>query len=95
MRAPDGRTFLYRAAIAAVVLCVAGVPAGAQENPQIKLKEVEKALERGRSRTATLEKEAAQLEAELQSLQKTMVESAGRAQRQEEIVSDLEGRLDA
>ena len=95
MRAPDGRLFLYRAAAAAVILCLAGVPTAAQENPQNKLKEVEKALERGRSRTATLEKEAAQLEAELQSLQKTMVEGAARAQRQEEIVSELEGRLDA
>ena len=95
MRAPDGRRILYRAATAAVILCVAGTPAVAQDNPQRKLQEVEKALERGRSRTATLEKEASQLEAELQSLQKTMVESANRAQRQEEVVSELEGRLDA
>lgn len=95
MRAPDGRSFLSRAAAAAVILCVAGTPTVAQDNPQRKLQEVEKALERGRSRTATLEKEASQLEAELQSLQKTMVESANRAQRQEEVVSELEGRLDA
>ena len=60
---------------------------GAQEKdepPATQLREVERAIEAGRNRTEELDREAARIKDELGQLQRTLVESARRAQGQEE-----------
>ena len=86
--------------IAALVAAgaIATLPALAQEEtgePTTRLKEVERAIQEGRSRTEQLDREAARIADELDALQKSLVESARRAQEQEETVSELEARLGA
>jgi murein hydrolase activator len=71
---------------------------GAQEKdepPATQLREVERAIEAGRNRTEELDREAARIKDELGQLQRTLVESARRAQGQEETVTELESRLDS
>ncbi|MDC0655077.1 peptidoglycan DD-metalloendopeptidase family protein [bacterium] len=65
------------------------------EPPAKQLREVERAIEAGHSRSKELDREAARIENELQQLQRTLVESARRAQGQEETVTELESRLDS
>lgn len=60
-----------------------------------KLQEVERELEAGRGRSATLDKEAKQLAADLRALQEDLVATAARAQSQEDVVSGMERQLTA
>ena len=86
------------AAAAFVVCCLLPSVGNTQENgdpPAKQLREVERAIEAGRSRSEELDREAASIEGELQQLQRTLVESARRAQGQEETVTELESRLDS
>ncbi len=63
------------------------------EPPANQLREVERAIEAGKTRSEELDREAARIETELRELQRTLVESARRAQSQEETVTELESRL--
>ena len=82
-------------AIATAVLaacCLSSNSVVAQENdepPATQLRQVERAIEAGRNRTEELDREAARIEDELRQLQRTLVESARRAQGQEETVTEL------
>ncbi|MEQ8246438.1 MAG: peptidoglycan DD-metalloendopeptidase family protein [Alphaproteobacteria bacterium] len=90
------RNLLHLLAVASAiaVLSVGSVDAQrADDPPENKLREVERAIEAGRTRSQELDREAARIEDELQQLQRTLVESARRAQSQEETVTELETRL--
>ena len=65
------------------------------EPPATQLREVERAIEAGKNRSEELDREAARIETELRDLQRTLVESARRAQGQEETVTELESRLES
>lgn len=89
-----------RAAATAALAACCLMPSivGAQEKdepPATQLREVERAIEAGRNRTEELDREAARIKDELGQLQRTLVESARRAQGQEETVTELESRLDS
>lgn len=81
--------------LTALLIALAASPASAQDRPQEKLQKIERELEEGRGRSATLDKEARQLEADVRELQKDLVETAARAQSQEEVVSGIERQLAA
>ncbi len=85
--------------LAALLMVLAASPAGAQDNPkakpQEKLQKIERELEKGRGRSATLGREAEQLEADVRELQEDLVETAARAQSQEDVVSGIERQLTA
>jgi len=81
-------------ALAACCLWVgAANPQTQDEPPANQLREVERAIEAGKTRSEELDREAARIETELRELQRTLVESARRAQSQEETVTELESRL--
>ena len=87
---------LYLLAVATAIATVSLGSADAQraaEPPENKLREVERAIEAGRNRSEELDREAARIDDELQQLQRTLVDSARRAQTQEETVTELETRL--
>ncbi len=63
--------------------------------PTTRLREVERAIEEGRTRSEQLDEEAQRIASELADLKRSLVESARRAQGQEETVTALETRLDA
>lgn len=79
--------------LAALLMVLAASPARAQDNPQEKLQKIERELEKGRGRSATLGQEAKQLDADLRALQEDLVETAARAQSQEDVVSGIERQL--
>lgn len=90
--------FLVLLAAGAVLYGADLGPAIAQQTenePANRLREVERAIEQGKSRSEQLDKEAARIAAELAELQEILVESARRAQGQEETVTELELRLGA
>ena len=92
------RSVFRGAAIAIAALCLslnAAIAQNEDEQPTSKLREVERAIEVGRTRSQKLDREAARIEGELNDLQRTLVESARRAQGQEETVTELETRLDS
>jgi len=81
-------------ALAACCLWVGAANAQTQDEPPAnQLREVERAIEAGKTRSEELDREAARIETELRELQRTLVESARRAQSQEETVTELESRL--
>ena len=86
-------------ATAALAVCCLSPSVGStqekDELPAKQLREVERAIEAGHSRREELDREAARIEDELQQFQRTLVESARRAQGQEETVTELELRLDS
>ena len=65
------------------------------EPPAKQLRQVERAIEAGHSRSEELDREAARIKDELQQLQRTLVDRARRAQGQEQTVTELESRLDS
>jgi septal ring factor EnvC (AmiA/AmiB activator) len=84
------------AALAACCLLATGAEAQEKDElPATQLRDVERAIEAGKNRTEELDREAARIETELRNLQRTLVESARRAQGQEETVTELESRLDS
>lgn len=62
-------------------------------DPGQELRDVERAMEAGRSRQQTLEKKAAELAKNVRNIRKEMIATARRAQEREESVSAHEGRL--
>ena len=80
-------------------MATAAPPAGAQDspqdNPQQKLQKIERELEEGRGRSATLDQKAKRLDADVRELQEDLVKTAARAQSQEVVVSELERQLAA
>lgn len=89
------RRSLWLGGVTALLMATAAPPASAQDRPQEKLQKIERELEEGRGRSATLDKEARQLDADVRELQKDLVETAARAQSQEEVVSGIERQLAA
>jgi septal ring factor EnvC (AmiA/AmiB activator) len=79
----------------AALLVVAPLPALAQDNPREKLKVIERELKEGHGRSDALDKEAKQLSADVRALQQDLVETAARAQSQEDVVSEIEQKLAA
>lgn len=73
---------------------VLGFPARA-EDPGKALRDVERAMEEGLGRKATLEKKAAALSKNIRKIRKEMISTARSAQEREERVSSLEARLGA
>lgn len=65
------------------------------EDPDRELRDVERAIEEGKGRKATLEKQAASLARNIKSIRKEMIATARNTQEREEVVSSLKGRLDA
>ena len=86
------------AAAAGVLLFLAALTgpwAVAQDETQDELRKIERQIEEGRGRSATLDEEAKRLNATVRVLQKELVATAARAQEQEEVVSQLERSLAA
>ncbi len=64
------------------------------EDPDRELRDVERAIEEGKGRKATLEKKAAAIEKNIRNIRKEMVKAARNTQEREEVVSSLKRRLD-
>ncbi|MBM3505807.1 MAG: hypothetical protein FJX65_18330 [Alphaproteobacteria bacterium] len=91
---PGPKRFLVTVLLAGA-LAAGWAPLLAQSDPQTRLRDVERAIDEGRSRTERLDREAEQINRELEQLQRASVESAARAQMQEDVVTDSETRLNA
>lgn len=81
----------------AALILLAGVIAfpAHGEDPDRELRDVERAIEEGEGRKASLEKKAAAIAKNIQGIRKEMVKAARNTQEREEVVSSLERRLDA
>ena len=81
---------LFAAALGAAVLAVA--PAHAQDAGS-KLEDIERKLEVGKERKSVLDRETRRLEREVGKLRKKMITAAGKVQKHEEAMTEIEGRI--
>lgn len=89
-----GRPFLRDAGLAALLLLGAGSAAFAQTaSPDQRLKELEKALEKGQAEREQIRQKAENQAKELQSLKSDMVQAARAVQEHEDHLSELEQQL--
>ena len=90
-RYPMWRSMGYGMALLVLLFLVA-LPARG-ESPGQELRDVERAMEKGLGRKATLEKKADALAKNIRTIRKGMIAAARNAQEREENVSSLESRL--
>ncbi|MCE2509587.1 MAG: peptidoglycan DD-metalloendopeptidase family protein [Alphaproteobacteria bacterium] len=95
-RSPKSAQRLNTRYFFAALLLLTGVSAfpAHGEDPDRELRDVERAIEEGKGRKATLEKKAASLARNIRGIRKEMIKAARNTQEREEVVVSLKEHLD-